>query len=183
MESAVTDEMIALIERIQPEHVCLVPERRQEVTTEGGLDVVGNLAAVRTCVEALVSAGIKVSLFIDPDLHQIEASAQLKAEYVELHTGAWARAYYGSARGVELARLAPAVAFRRGLAAHGAEHGAHAVALPAQVIARIERLADAGLPGLQGGHAAVDRGAGADSALLFLGPAGDPGHVDADLQG
>ena len=83
-EAAVTDEMIALIERIQPEHVCLVPERRQEITTEGGLDVRGQLARVKDACTRLAAAGSRVSLFIGADLDQICAAAEAGAPVIEL---------------------------------------------------------------------------------------------------
>ena len=105
LEMACTPEMTAFALKLKPEFVCVVPEGRQEVTTEGGLDVVGNLAAVGACVETLVAAGIKVSLFIDPDERQIELSASVGATFVELHTGAYAHAYYTSARAKEFERL------------------------------------------------------------------------------
>ncbi len=105
LEMAATPAMLEIALRLKPETICIVPENRAEVTTEGGLDVAGQLSRVGEIVAGARAAGIEVSLFIDPDARQIEASARLKAEYVELHTGAWARAYYGSGRGTELARL------------------------------------------------------------------------------
>lgn len=105
LEMACTPEMTQLARELKPEFVCLVPENRQEVTTEGGLDVAGNLERVRTCVAAMNAAGIKASLFIDPDEPQIAASAKLGAPYVELHTGAYAQAYFGPRRAAELQRL------------------------------------------------------------------------------
>lgn len=105
LEMACTPEMTAFALKLKPEFVCLVPESRQEITTEGGLDVVGLQDRVRNCVTALNAAGIKVSLFIDPDLPQIETSAKLGAPFVELHTGAYANAYYSDRRAAELGRL------------------------------------------------------------------------------
>jgi pyridoxine 5-phosphate synthase len=105
LEMACTPEMTAFALKLQPEFVCVVPESRQEVTTEGGLDVVGGRQRVRACVEALGAAGIKVSLFIDPDEAQIELSAKLGAPFVELHTGAYANAYYTPQRAREFQRL------------------------------------------------------------------------------
>ncbi|MBA4108435.1 MAG: pyridoxine 5'-phosphate synthase [Leptothrix sp. (in: Bacteria)] len=107
-EAAVTDEMLDIIERTRPEHVCLVPERRQEITTEGGLDVVGQLARVTDACARLVAVGARVSLFIGADPAQIEAVAKAGAPCVELHTGALANAWWaGDATGVqaELQRL------------------------------------------------------------------------------
>lgn len=105
LEMACTPAMIALALKLKPEFVCLVPENRQEVTTEGGLDVVGNRDRVRACVEAMNAAGIKTSLFIDPDAPQIDLSAQLGAPFVELHTGAYAHAYFTPRRATEFERL------------------------------------------------------------------------------
>jgi pyridoxine 5-phosphate synthase len=105
LEMACTPEMTALALKLKPEFVCVVPESRQEVTTEGGLDVVGLRERVRACVDAMNEAGIKTSLFIDPDLSQIELSAKLGAPFVELHTGAYANAYHGDRRAAEFDRL------------------------------------------------------------------------------
>ncbi|MSU47713.1 MAG: pyridoxine 5'-phosphate synthase [Opitutus sp.] len=105
LEMACTPEMTAFALKLKPEFVCLVPENRTEVTTEGGLDIVGNRDRVRAVVEAMNAAGIKASLFIDPDEPQIELSARLGAPYVELHTGAYANAFYGSRRAAEFQRL------------------------------------------------------------------------------
>jgi pyridoxine 5-phosphate synthase len=105
LEMACTPEMTALALKLKPEFVCLVPESRQEITTEGGLDVAGNRERVRACVEAMNAAGIKASLFIDPDEPQIEASAKLGAPFVELHTGAYAHAYFTPRRAAEFQRL------------------------------------------------------------------------------
>jgi pyridoxine 5-phosphate synthase len=105
LEMACTPAMTALALELKPEFVCLVPENRTEVTTEGGLDVVGNRDRVRACVDAMNAAGIKASLFIDPDEPQIDLSAKLGAPFVELHTGAYANAYFGAKRGAEFARL------------------------------------------------------------------------------
>lgn len=105
LEMACTDEMVTIALRVRPHAVCLVPENRTEVTTEGGLDVVGQRGRVGRCVDAMNAAGIEVSLFIDPDTAQIEAAAQLGAPVVELHTGAWANAWFGARRAGELARL------------------------------------------------------------------------------
>lgn len=105
LEMACTPAMIEFALKLKPEFVCIVPESRQEITTEGGLDVVGNRERVRACVEAMNAAGIKTSLFIDPDEPQIELSAELGAPFVELHTGAYANACYTPRRAAELSRL------------------------------------------------------------------------------
>jgi pyridoxine 5-phosphate synthase len=105
LEMACTPEMTAFALKLKPDFVCLVPENRQEVTTEGGLDVRGNRQRVGACVDAMNAAGIKTSLFIDPDEPQIETSAQLRAPYVELHTGAYAHACFTPRRAAEFERL------------------------------------------------------------------------------
>ena len=102
LEMACTPAMIKYALELKPDSVCLVPESREEVTTEGGLDIVGQKSRVGEVVSAMTEAGIITSLFIDPDPAQIEASAELKAEWIELHTGAYANAYYGDRRPAEL---------------------------------------------------------------------------------
>lgn len=89
-EMAATDEMVRIALATQPNACCLVPEKRTEVTTEGGLDVAGQHNSLRPAVLALKAAGIRVSLFVDPDAHQLQASADIGADIVELHTGAYA---------------------------------------------------------------------------------------------
>ena len=93
LEMAVTDEMQQIALEIKPNSVCLLPEKRQEVTTEGGLDVAGQLEKVTKFVKPLKEAGIIVSLFIDPDEAQIKAAAQTGAQFIELHTGQYSNAY------------------------------------------------------------------------------------------
>lgn len=92
LEMAVTDEMLAIAEANRPADVCLVPEKREELTTEGGLDVLAHFDAVRNACERLGSAGIRVSLFIDPDIAQLDAALACGAPVVELHTGSYADA-------------------------------------------------------------------------------------------
>jgi len=99
LEMAVTDEMLAIARRIRPGACCLVPERREELTTEGGLDVAGNFERVRAASQTLGEAGIEVSLFIDADPRQIDAAAKTGAPVIELHTGHYADA--GEPRAVE----------------------------------------------------------------------------------
>ncbi|WP_034027503.1 pyridoxine 5'-phosphate synthase, partial [Pseudomonas aeruginosa] len=89
-EMGVTEEMLAFAEEIRPAHSCLVPERREELTTEGGLDVAGQEQRIRDAVRRLAAVGSEVSLFIDPDPRQIEASARVGAPAIELHTGRYA---------------------------------------------------------------------------------------------
>nr|WP_315041152.1 pyridoxine 5'-phosphate synthase [uncultured Moraxella sp.] len=90
LEMAVTEEMLAIACDVKPEWVCLVPEKRQEVTTEGGLDVIGNSEKIAHAIAKLHQVGTQVSLFIDPDIAQIEKSIELGADAIELHTGAYA---------------------------------------------------------------------------------------------
>lgn len=92
LEMAAVDEIIAIAHAITPHTVCLVPENRQEVTTEGGLDVAGQRKHLKEVVKGMHDRGIKVSMFIDPDAPQVEASAEVGADYVELHTGTYANA-------------------------------------------------------------------------------------------
>jgi pyridoxine 5-phosphate synthase len=92
LEMAATDEMVAIALDVKPDYVTLVPERREEVTTEGGLDVAGQRDRMKTVVSTLQEAGIPVSLFIDAATDQIEASAQVGAQFIELHTGPYAEA-------------------------------------------------------------------------------------------
>ncbi|MEM9159993.1 MAG: pyridoxine 5'-phosphate synthase [Verrucomicrobiota bacterium] len=105
MEMAATDDMLDFALEVRPDSICVVPENREEVTTEGGLDVTGNYERIGKIVTAADEAGIAVSLFIDPEPEQIEASAALKAGYVELHTGAYSNSYYASERAAEWDRL------------------------------------------------------------------------------
>jgi pyridoxine 5-phosphate synthase len=120
---AATGEMVGIALKLRPDYVTLVPEKRQELTTEGGLDVVGNLATLAPEIERLRQGGLPVSLFIDPDLGQIETSARLKADAIEIHTGGYCAAR-GPEQQKELAKIATAIAAGRelGLAVH-AGHG------------------------------------------------------------
>ena len=92
LEMAVTEEMLRFAERVKPAYCCLVPERREELTTEGGLNVLGEIPKIKDACERLKAAGIDVSLFIDPDPKQIEAARECKADIIELHTGCYASA-------------------------------------------------------------------------------------------
>lgn len=105
LEMAATPEMIQYALALKPDSVCLVPESREEVTTEGGLDLTAQPERIAEVINAMTSAGIKTSLFIDPDPHQIELAAQLQSPWVELHTGAYANAFYEEGRSSELSRL------------------------------------------------------------------------------
>lgn len=124
LESAVTTEMLAFARRVRPEDVCLVPERRAELTTEGGLDVARNLRRIEKACRELRAAGIRVSLFIDPDVRQVDAAANSGAPVVELHTGSYADAGKARRQSRELDKLRVAAerAAARGLhvnAGHG----------------------------------------------------------------
>jgi len=123
LEMAATEEMLAIALRHRPHAACLVPERRQEVTTEGGLDVIGGERHLVPFVARLGEAGVRVSLFIDPEPSQLDAARRIAAPVVELHTGAYCHAE-GGARRQELARLARAAAHAHavGLECH-AGHG------------------------------------------------------------
>jgi pyridoxine 5-phosphate synthase len=114
LEMAVTDEMIRIASEIKPQDCCLVPESRREITTEGGLDVAGQAPRVADACKALAAAGIRVSLFIDPDTAQIEAARRAGAPVIELHTGAYANAS-GSARALELERIRSAASLAASL--------------------------------------------------------------------
>ncbi len=114
LELGNTPEIVEIALRLRPADVCLVPENREEVTTEGGLDVVGQRTALAPTIDRLRGAGIRVSLFVEPDAAQIDASAALGAEVVELHTGAFANAT-GEARLRELARISVAAAHAHAL--------------------------------------------------------------------
>lgn len=139
LEMAVTDAMIAYAEKIKPEHCCFVPEKRAELTTEGGLDVVAQEAKVREATAHLKRLGIEVSLFIDPDIQQIEAALRCQAPVIEIHTGSYADAKTSEEREQELLRIKKAAQFahQAGLivnAGHGLNN--HNV----QAIARLSEL-------------------------------------------
>ena len=126
LEMAVTEEMIEIACQTQPDFCCLVPEKRQEVTTEGGLDVVGNEEKVADAIKCLSLAGIKVSLFIDPDHEQINAADRVGAPFIEIHTGAYADAEDEQAQEKEFVRIRDAVTYAasKGLKVN-AGHGLH----------------------------------------------------------
>jgi len=126
LEMAATREMVDIACRIKPAHCCLVPERREELTTEGGLDVLANKTAIRQACDQLNAAGIQVSLFIDADARQIEASRKAGAAAVEIHTGHYADALNEAERLKELERIRRAVEHGRaaGLIVN-AGHGLH----------------------------------------------------------
>ncbi len=149
LEMAVTDEMVNFALQVKPQDVCLVPERREELTTEGGLDVVRYFDKVRSATERLSNAGIRVSLFIDPDAAQLDAARKMNAPVVELHTGAFADAPNDLQQQRELVRIQQAVVHGIGLGlAVNAGHGLHYHNV--QHIARIP-----GVEELNIGHAIV----------------------------
>ncbi|MEY3743562.1 MAG: hypothetical protein RLZZ541_617 [Pseudomonadota bacterium] len=134
LECAVTDEMIAIAVEVAPQDVCLVPERREERTTEGGLDVISNFSQVQYAVKQLKDAGIRVSLFIGPDAAQIDAAKKAGAPVIELHTGTFADAENAVDQQRELQRIKDAVKYALSLglvvnAGHGLHyHNVHEIA-------------------------------------------------------
>jgi pyridoxine 5-phosphate synthase len=142
LEAAVTPEMITFAKRVRPQDVCLVPERRAELTTEGGLDVAGSWRRIGRACRDLGAAGIRVSLFIDPDRRQVDAALDAGAPVVELHTGAYAEAIGSGERRRELERIGTAAEYAagRGLlvnAGHGLNYDNVS---PIAALARIREL-------------------------------------------
>jgi len=156
LESAVTEEMIAFALRIKPHDVCLVPERREELTTEGGLDVVRHFAAVQKACTALADAGIRVSLFINADEPQIDAALKAGAPAIEIHTGHFADAATKNEQQQVLQKIKSAVVYgkQRGLRVN-AGHGLHYRNV--QAIAALPDISELNI-----GHAIVAR-------ALFVG--------------
>jgi pyridoxine 5-phosphate synthase len=151
LELAAADEIVAIACEVKPDEATLVPEKRQELTTEGGLDVVANETAVARAVEGLKAAGIEVSLFLDPDVRQIEMAKLLGVQAVEIHTGRYAQARGASAVARELEALRGAAAFAKeqGLhvhMGHGLNYG------NVQAVARLP-----GVEELNIGHSIVSR--------------------------
>jgi pyridoxine 5-phosphate synthase len=151
LEMAVTEDMIAFAERVRPHDACLVPERREELTTEGGLDVAGQLERVREACGRLAAVGTRVSLFIDPDPTQIDAAVEAGAPVIEIHTGRYADATDGRTRYQEFERIRAVVAY--GVVADLQINAGHG--LNYQNIANIAALPD--LCELNIGHAIVAR--------------------------
>ncbi len=149
LESAVTSEMVDFACRIKPQDVCLVPERREEVTTEGGLDVIKYFSEVSSAIKQLQAEGIRVSLFIDADAKQIQAAAEAGAPVIELHTGRYADAHDEASQQMELQRVQQGVleGMKRGLKVN-AGHGLHYTNV--QAIAAIQDIAELNI-----GHAIV----------------------------
>lgn len=156
LEMAVTDEMLAFAERVRPADCCLVPERREELTTEGGLDVAGQLPRLHAACARLADAGIRVSLFIDALPKQIDAAAASGAPCIEIHTGHFADARPGDEQATELARIVSATGYgvEAGLTVH-AGHGLHYDNV--QQVAAIDAVRELNI-----GHAIVAR-------ALFVG--------------
>ncbi len=151
LEMAVTDEMLAIAEKIQPEECCLVPERREELTTEGGLAVVGQEERMKAACDRLAAANVRVSLFIDADCAQIEAAKAVGAPVIEIHTGHYADAETPHKRELELARIKEAVEFGNSIGLHvNAGHG-----LNYQNVQPIAALAE--IKELNIGHAIIAR--------------------------
>ncbi len=151
LEIAAYDEILAIAVKLKPDEATLVPEKRQELTTEGGLDAAGQLDAIRAATDRLKAAGIIVSLFIDCNLHQIDAAVAVGAHAIEFHTGTYADARVGADRDAELAKLraATAHAIERGLHVHMG-HGLNYANVPA--IVRIP-----GIEELNIGHSIISR--------------------------
>jgi pyridoxine 5-phosphate synthase len=124
-EIAVTEEMLQFAEQIKPKHVCLVPERREELTTEGGLDVAGQQQKIQAACQRLGRLGIDVSLFIDPEAKQIDAAIACGAPTIELHTGAYAEAEASTAQAYELQRIITAADYAANKLVVNAGHGLH----------------------------------------------------------
>ena len=151
LEMAVTDAMVAYAARVRPEDCCLVPERRQELTTEGGLDVAGNADKIADACRRLADAGVRVSLFVDAEPEQIDAAAKTGAPAVEIHTGRYADAMDAEARGEELGRIELAV--QQGLALGLQVNAGHGLNYHnVQAIAALPGIAELNI-----GHAIVAR--------------------------
>ncbi len=142
-EMANAPEIVEIALAVRPDIVCLVPEKREEISTEGGLDVLGHEAALRETIRRMKESGIEVSLFVDPDLAQIEASARVGAQFIELHTGAYAEVFHQKAeRNRELERLVAAAeqGYQVGLRVN-AGHGLNRENLPLlHVVPHLEEL-------------------------------------------
>lgn len=173
LEMAVTSQMLKFAEEIRPANICLVPERREELTTEGGLDVAGNGAKIQEAVERMSAMGSEVSLFIDPDSQQIEAAKRAGAPVIELHTGHYADTH-GQEQKDALARLRESCIYARKLGlVVNAGHGLH--------YHNVEPIA--ALPGINElniGHAIIARAlftglatAVSDMRALILGASGN----------
>jgi len=153
LEMAVTEEMISIAEQVKPTYVCLVPEKREELTTEGGLDVIKHYDSIESAIVRLKEAGIQVSLFIDADEAQIHAAKKLGAPIIELHTGCYADAENDVIQSQELARIRSAAELAYGLGIQvNAGHGLHYHNVEA--IAQIPQLVELNI-----GHSIIARAA------------------------
>ena len=152
LEMALTPEILGIALKLKPDIVCLVPERRQEITTEGGLDVIGQQAALTEARKRLNDAGIEVSLFIAPDAKQIEASARAGSQFIELHTGAFAESFDDEPkREIELQRLISGAKQAHALGLRvNAGHGLNYANLPA--LHRVPHLVELNI-----GHSIISR--------------------------
>lgn len=151
LECAITDEMIKIACDVKPQDVCLVPEKREELTTEGGLDVINSFDLVKSAVSKLHDAGIRVSIFIDPDAAQIEAAGKAGANIIEIHTGAYADATDEESINKELARIKEGVKAGIDLGMRvNAGHGLHYENV--QTIAALPGIAELNI-----GHAIVSQ--------------------------
>jgi pyridoxine 5-phosphate synthase len=141
LECAVTPEMLGIACQVKPQDVCLVPEKREEVTTEGGLDVLGKFELVKAATKQLQDAGIRVSLFIDPEEKQIQAAKDVGATVVELHTGRYADVS-GDEKEAELLRIKKAAQFGKSIGLRvNAGHGLHeGNVMPIAAIAELSEL-------------------------------------------
>lgn len=151
MEMAASDEIICIACNVKPEQATLVPERREELTTEGGLDVAAHAARVQSAVQRLKACGIRVSLFIEPDARQVEAAVQVAADAVEFHTGVYANAADEENRNRELNRLIQAVKQAAALGLRG--HAGHGLTYwNIQPLAKIAEIREFNI-----GHSIVSR--------------------------
>ena len=139
LEMAVTGEMLTLAQRFRPDDVCLVPERREELTTEGGLDVLGLKHRIREAVKRLEGQGIRVSLFVDPERNQIEVSREVGGHGIEIHTGRYCNALEDRPRELEQVNAAAQLGRRLGLEVHGGHGLNYENVLP---IARIPEIVE-----------------------------------------
>jgi pyridoxine 5-phosphate synthase len=159
-EMGVTDEMLGIALKLKPEFCCLVPEKRQELTTEGGLDIVGQFSKIDNAVKTLAAENILVSLFIDADFKQIDAVAKAGAPYIEIHTGAYADATCPKIQRAELERIRAAAEYAASLGIIvNAGHGLHFHNV--QAIAAIPQMYELNI-----GHALIAR-----AIFTGLGPA------------
>jgi pyridoxine 5-phosphate synthase len=151
LEMAATDDMVAIALSIRPDTATLVPEKREELTTEGGLSVAGNAERITAVVKRLQQGGIRVSLFIDPDLEQVKESLRVGAKAIEIHTGRYSNAVTEEEKGEEMERIADAASLARKIGLEvGAGHGLDVHNIGA--IARLPEIAEVNI-----GHSIIAR--------------------------